>query len=490
MALIKSFPLIIILVLFIVSFIMPLVKDTRIAKKLALVSMSISTILSSANFAYVLNKGEYFYRIGHFDAPYGIEFHVGIMETIIGILFTFVALMVIWYSVYSIEKEIESEKVSLYYLLINILIGSLLGIVYSNDIFNCFVFIEVGTLASCGIVVIKDKKENIKATIKYLIMSCLGSGLVLMGIAFLYSMTGQLNMSYIHRELTKCYLNYPDTILITLGLFTVGLGVKSAMFPLHTWLPDAHGSAPSSSSAILSSLVVKAFVVLLIKVLYRVFGIDIIKQFPILNIILILGSLGMIMGSVFAIFQKDIKRVIAYSSVAQMGYIFFGIGIGTELGVTIAIFHIIGHAVTKSALFLSVGSMIEQTGHKKLEKLKGIGKEMPVTLGIFSICSLSMVGIPVLPGFVSKWHLSLASIESGKIALIAVILISSLLNAAYYFPIVINGFFGEENLEGKIYKSKSKPLKELFPVIILVVAMIYAGAASKGIIALLRSGLF
>lgn len=490
MALVKSFPLIIILILFITSFVMPLIKNNRVVKKLSLSSMIISVILAFTNFIYVLKNGDYFYRIGHFDAPYGIEFYVGMMETIMGVLFTFVALMVIWYSVYSIEKEIRDEKVSLYYLLISILIGSLLGIVYSNDMFNCYVFIEVGTLASCGIVVIKDKKENIKATIKYLIMSCLGSGLVLMGIAFLYSITGQLNMSYIHRELVKSYSNYPDTVLITLGLFTVGLGVKSAMFPLHTWLPDAHGSAPSSSSAVLSSLVVKAFVVLLIKILYNVFGMNIIKQFPILNIILILGSLGMIMGSVFAIFQKNIKRVIAYSSVAQMGYIFFGIGIGTELGVAIAIFHIVGHAVTKSSLFLAVGSMIEQTGHKKLERLKGIGKEMPVTLGLFSICSLSMVGIPVLPGFISKWYLSLASIGEGKMFLIPVILLSSLLNAGYYFPIVINGFFGEENLEGKIYKSKSKPLKELFPVIILVIAMLYVGTSSKSIIALIRSGMF
>ncbi|MFT5871640.1 MAG: multicomponent Na+:H+ antiporter subunit D [Clostridium sp.] len=488
MKFIESFPLMIILILFISAFSMPLIKRVKLVKGISLISMAIVMILATINLIFVINKGGYLYRIGHFDAPYGIEFRIGIIEAMMGLLFAFVALMIIWYSIYSIDKEIKQTKIGLYYLLINILIGSLLGVVYSNDLFNCFVFIEVGTLASCGTIIVKDKKENMRATMKYLIMSCLGSGLVLMGIAYLYSMTGHLNMSYIHEELINCYLNYPNAVLIAIVLFIIGLGVKSAMFPLHNWLPDAHSSAPTSSSAILSSLVLKAFVLLLIKILYRVFGMEILNYYSVLNIILILGGLGMILGSVFAIFQKNIKRVIAYSTVAQMGYIFLGIGIGSNLGVSIAIFHIIGHAVTKSALFLLVGAMIEQTGEKSLEHLRGVGREMPLTLGLFSICALSMIGIPILPGFISKWHLSLASIETGNTILIAVILLSSLLNAVYYFPIVINGFFGEENLKGKVYKSKSKPLKELMPVIFLVCSMIYVGLSSRGIIGLISLG--
>ena len=489
MSFIESFPLVTILILFITAFIMPIIKNRKTVKNISLISMGSVMILAIINLKFVISKGEYLYRIGHFNAPYGIEFRIGIIEAMMGLLFTFVVLMIIWYSTYSIEKEIKESKVALYYLLINILIGSLLGVVYSNDIFNCFVFIEVGTLASCGTIIVKDKKENIKATIKYLVMSCLGSGLVLMGIAYLYSITGHLNINYIHEELVKSYLNYPNAVLISVVIFIIGLGVKSAMFPLHNWLPDAHSSAPSSSSAILSSLVLKAFVLLLIKVLYRVFGSEILNHFGVLKILLVLGGLGMIMGSIFAIFQKDIKRVIAYSTVAQMGYIFLGIGLGSVAGISIAIYHIIGHAVTKSALFLSVGAMIEQTGHKSLEHLRGIGKEMPLTLGLFSMGALSMIGIPVLPGFISKWHLALASISAGDMILIAVILLSSLLNAVYYFPIVINAFFGEENLEGKVYKSKSKPLKELMPVIFLVAAMIYVGAASRGIISLITLGL-
>ncbi|WP_461206283.1 complex I subunit 5 family protein [Clostridium sp. DL1XJH146] len=485
----RSFPLIIILVLFITSFVMPLLNDKKRVKFLSMVSMGIATLLALISLIYTANNGSYFYRVGHFDAPYGIEFFIGNSEVLLAFVFCFVALMIIWYSIYSIDHDIKENRISLYYLLINILIGSILGLVYTNDLFNAYVFIEIGTLASCGIIVVKDKKETIKATLKYLIMSILGSGLVLMGIAYLYSITGQLNMTSMHEVLLGIYMEYPDAILIILGLFTIGLGVKSAMFPLHSWLPDAHSSAPTSSSAILSALVLKGYIFLLIKVLYRIFGFEIIGQFPVLDLILILGSAGMIMGSIFAIMQKELKRVIAYSSVAQMGYIFFGIGLGTELGVTIAIFHMVGHAVTKSALFLISGAMIHQTGFKKVDELKGIGKEMPKALGLFFIGALSMVGIPVLPGFVSKWYLAIGSIESGKVLLIIVILVSSLLNAVYYFPIVINGYFGEENLENKIYKSKNMSVQELIPIAMLILAMIIVGFSSKNIIAFISSGL-
>lgn len=489
MTIIKSFPLISVLILYLVAFIMPLMRKNKLVKFLSIISFSSCLILFIVCLKYVIYNGSYFYRIGHFDAPYGIEFKIGILECIIAVLFAFISLMVSWYSYYNIEHDVCESKIPLYYLLINILVGSLLGIVFTNDMFNVYVFIEIGNLASCGIVVVKDKKENIKAGLKYLIMSCLGSGLVLMGIAFLYSITGQLNMTYIHESLVKSYMDYPKVIIITLGLFTVGLGVKSALFPLHTWLPDAHSNAPTSSSAILSSLVLKAYIIFLLKVLYRVMGKEIISNIPILNIILILGCFGMIMGSVFAIFQKDLKKIIAYSSVAQIGYIYFAIGLGTELGVVICIYHIISHAVTKAALFLCAGSIIEKTGQKEISNLKGVGKEMPYTLALFLIASLSLVGIPLLPGFVSKWYLAIESIGGNKLFLITIILASSLLNAVYYLPISINGFFDEENTINKKYKSKEKPVIELMPIVILVIAMLYVGVNSEGIINLIKTAL-
>lgn len=486
----RSFPLVIILVLFIGAFIMPLLKKKIYAKIFSLITIGISSVLSLITLTYVSRYGSFLYRVGHWDSPWGIELNIGVIEAIMSLLFTFIAFLISWYSVYIIEKEIKDSKISFYYTLINVLVGALLGIVYTNDLFNAFVFIEISTIAACGIIVVKDKKENIKATLKYLILSSVGSGLVLMGIAFIYSITGNLNMTFINKELVGTFMLYKNSILISLGLFTIGLGVKSAMYPLHVWLPDAHSNAPSSSSAILSALVLKAYVILYIKILYRMLGYEIINEFKaLLFMVLILGSLGMIMGSISAILQKDIKRVVAYSSVAQMGYIFFGIGLGNTLGLVSAIFHMLNHAVIKSALFLAVGSMIEKSGEKKLSGLRGIGKEMPITLGIFTVGALSMVGIPILPGFISKFNFAIASIEGGKSIFVVVILISSLLNALYYFPIVINGYFGEENLEGKTFKSKEKPIKQLLPILILIISALYLGISSNKIIDIISKGL-
>ncbi len=482
MDIIKNFPIMIILILYISAFTMPIIKKKRSVKIIALCSMVISVVLSILLFIYVNRNGEILYRVGHFDSPWGIELKIGLLEAIISILFTSISSIIQWYSIYSVEVELKEPKIPLYYTLVNLLIGALLGIVYTNDLFNAFVFIEISNIAACGIVIVKDKKENIRAALKYLILSSVGSGLVLMGLAFIYSITGNLNMTYINKELINNFHEYNKSVMIALGLFTAGLGVKGAMFPMHVWLPDAHSNAPSTSSAILSAVVLKAYVILYIKILYRVFGYEIVSEFPILLIVLILGSLGMIVGSLLAILQKDMKRIIAYSSVAQMGYIFFGIGLGNKIGLVATIFHIITHAVVKSSLFLVVGSVIEQTGEKEVSKIKGIGKEMPITMGIFTFGALSMVGIPLFPGFISKFNFALGSIDANKSIFVIVILLSSLLNALYYLPIVINGYFGEENLKNKVLKSKEKPIKKILPILVLASGILYLGIASNSII--------
>lgn len=487
---IKLIPLLTIMGLMMIAFIVPLIKHKKMIYVLYMTLNSLVVVLNIINLNYVSLHGAYVMEIGHFKAPFGITFRIGEIEAVIGLLFAFVMLMIAWYSYYGLEKEIPSRKTGFFYTLISLLLASLLGIIYTYDLFNGYVFIEVSTLAACGIIIIKDKKENVKATLKYLILSTLGSGLVLMGIALVYSMSGHLSMAYIQSVLSTNVVGNENTILISLILFTVGLGIKGAMFPLHIWLPDAHSSAPTPSSAILSALVIKAPIIFLIKIYYLVFGFEILGGTVVLNLLLVFGSLGMIIGSLLARSQTELKRMIAYSSVSQMGYIFFGIGLGNRLGLAMAIYHMVAHGVTKSNLFLAAGSFIEQTGKKKIDDFKGIGKEMPVTLGIFTLCGLSMIGIPVLPGFISKWNLSMAAIESGRIYLLAILLASSLLNASYYFPIIINGYFGEDNLDGKVFKSKSKPIKTLLPLIILTIIMILVGFMSGTIIDFIDRGIY
>ncbi|MCK8061079.1 MULTISPECIES: complex I subunit 5 family protein [unclassified Fusibacter] len=486
----KLTPLLTIVILMLGAFSLPLIKTKKGIYVVSLLLGSIAFLLNVANTVYVAMHGPYLFDIGHFPAPFGIVFKIGEIESVVSLFFTFVMLMISWYSYHSLEKEIKDHRVGLFQTLTTLLLASILGIVYTYDVFNGFVFLEVSTLAACGLIVIKDKEANIKATIKYLILSSLGSGLVLMGIAFLYSVSGHLNMLYIKEALSQNMTGNENLILLSLILFTIGLGLKGAMYPLHIWLPDAHSSAPSPSSAILSAVVIKAPVIFLIKLYYLVFGFDVVSHTFILDLLLIFGSLGMIIGSLMAKAQTELKRMIAYSSVAQMGYIFFGIGLGNKLGLVMAIYHVIAHSVTKSSLFLAAGSFIEQTGNKTIKDFKGIGKEMPITLGIFTLSALSLVGIPVLPGFISKWNLAMASIETGKIYLLAVILASSMLNAVYYFPIIINGYFGEENLDGKIYRSKSKPIKALLSLIILSVVMVGVGFMSGVLIDFIEKGIY
>lgn len=485
----KSFPLIIILLLFLSAFAIPIVKNIKSVRILSLAVMGMSLFLSIMTLSGVLSDGPYFFRIGHVEAPWGIEFHIGILESLMGMLFTGIALAILWFSVFSLSKELAEKRVPLFYTLVNLLIGSLLGIVFSDDLFNCFVFIEISSLASCGIVVVKDKKENIKAALKYLILSSLGSGLILMGIAFVYSLTGHLNMVSVHEALVGAFPQHSRSLLIAIGLFTVGLGVKSAMFPLHTWLPDAHTHAPSVSSAFLSALVLKAYVVLYIKILYRVFGVEIVASLPVFKILLLLGSVGMLAGSILAMLQKNLKRMVAYSSVAQMGYVFFGIGLGTPLGLAASLFHIFNHAFTKATLFLTAGSIIERTGKKEISELKGVGKEMPLTLALFALGGMSLVGVPLLSGFNSKWNFAVAVIDTQQVFLLAVVLISSLLNAVYYFPIIINGYFGEEGLKEKVYRGKERPIKELLPIMALAFGVVYLGLSGGGLLRLIETGI-
>lgn len=485
----KVFPIIIILLLLLTAFVMPLIKKRKGVFFLSLTTVAATFLLSAGMLRTVNLVGSYFIKVGPYEAPWGIAFHIGYIEALMALLFTGVTLMISWYGVYSIHKDIKEDHIKYYFTLVHILLAALLGVVFTNDLFNGYVFIEAVTLSSCGIIIIKNNKNTSKATFKYLIMSVLGSGLLLMGIAFLYAITGQLNIIAINNELVKVAASKQNIVTISLSLIMVGLGVKSALFPLHTWLPDAHSSAPTTSSALLSSLVLKAPIVFLIKVIYQVYGLEVIRETPIFSILLFLGVAGMILGSVFAIYQKEIKRVIAYSTVAQMGYIFFGIGLGTEMGLMVSLFHVFAHALTKAMLFLCVGSMIEQSGYKYKDEFRGIGKEMPVTLGAFTLGALSMVGIPIFPGFISKWYFSIATINANQYIFLAFILASSLLNAVYYFPIVINGYFGIDNVKGKIYRSKYKPIKEVLPLAVLAIAMVMISGYSSVLLEFFKLGL-
>lgn len=486
-----SYPLMILMLLVLSGLVTLLFQGQR---QRAGISLGIQTLclgLSLWGLVEVIQLGPYVLTIGPYAAPWGITLNIGPVEAFLSALFLAVSLAISGYGYFSLEKEVSASRINTYTALYHMSLAAVLGILLTGDLFNSFVFLEVSGLSACGMIIVSSRKDSLFAALKYLILSSLGSGLVLMGIAYLYAITGHLNLHAIHEALVPVFQAYPMMILISLALFLTGLGLKSAIFPLHIWLPDAYEAAPTPSSAFFSALAGKAPAILIIKLFFGVYGFEFLAGTPVPGVLILLGATGMIAGSLMARKQLTLKRMLAYSSVAQMGYVFLGMGLGTPLGVALSLYHMVAHSLSKACIFLVAGSFIEKTGKTALRSFRGIGRSMPYTLGIFSICALSMVGIPLFPGFISKFNLSLAAIQEGKTWLLAVILLSSLLNATYYFPVIINGYFGEQNLlEGAAYEGQLERRRESAPVLILCIFLLLAGFLSGPILNLLQAGFY
>lgn len=405
------------------------------------------------------------------------------IESLMTLFFTGIGFIIIWASTSMIEHDIKKERIPLYNFMVIFLILSLCGMVNFNHLLIVFIFIELSAFLAAGIVMIKESKENLKAGMKYLLLSIFASAFLLIGIVILYRLTGTFDITDMRYKIYA--ISNISLIKYSLIFIFIGIALKSALFPFHIWLPDAHGSAPATSSAILSSLVLKGYIVFFIKLIYLAFNIEMVRNLNILNVILILGVCAMIYGSILAIMQRKLKKMIAYSSVAQIGYIFMGIGLGTPLGLIASIFHIIAHGVTKACLFLCAGQIIDKTGYKDIDDLAGIGKAMPITMGLFTICGLSMIGIPLLIGFSSKWNFAQAIMDSGKIWVILILSLSSLLNAAYYLPISIRAYFNKSD-SGKFTINLETRKYDFLPLIILGISVIVLGIFSSPVINVIK----
>lgn len=468
----------------------PLFRQHASVFKLSLTVHGLCTALLGIAVPIALASGPFVLSIGAPETLNGIHLSFGAAEVLIAAFFSAIASAILWAARPAIAREIPAKRIPVFVMMCHLIHGAVLGILLTSHLFNGFILLELIALSSAVLIALKDKPDNLKAALRYLVYSSLGSGLVLMGIAILYDGTGFLTLSKLQNAVPELLLRQPHVIPSSLGLFTMGLGIKSALFPLHLWLPDAHSFAPTPASALLSSLVIKAPPLLLIKLVSGVYRPDIPSVGMILNLLAGTAAVGIVAASVMARSQGHLKRMIAYSSVSQIGYVFLGIGLGTPAGIAMALYHMLAHGLAKSCMFLSAGSFIEQTGCHTVADFKGIGREMPYTLGFFTLSAFSMVGIPMLPGFISKFSLALAAIHAGKYVFLAVILLSSLLNALYYFPIIINGYFGEENLRGKVPKSRVKPFRELLPLLALSILMVFAGVLSGRILHILQLGLY
>ena len=412
------------------------------------------------------------YAMGSWPPPWGIEYRIDRLSSFILLLVSGMAAITLPYSRASIENEIPREQHYLFYAMFGLCLTGLLGITATGDAFNVFVFLEISSLSSYVLIALGRDRRALVAAYQYLIMGTIGATFIVIGIGLLYLTTGTLNLADMAGRLAQVGATRP--VLAALAFLTVGISLKLAMFPLHQWLPNAYTYAPSAVSAFLAATATKVSVYMLIRFYYSVFGESFIFQkLPLPQIMLVLSLAAMFAASTVAIFQHDLKRLFAYSSVAQIGYITLGLSFDSVTGLTASIVHLLNHAVTKGAVFLLIGGAVAVVGGATLSRLRGLGRVMPVTSFGIVVAGLSLVGVPGTAGFISKWYLILAALEKGQWWLGIAIVASSLLAVAYVWRFVEVAYFRAP--EGGVAMQREAPLALLVPAWALVGATVYLG---------------
>ncbi len=416
----------------------------KFARRWACFVLTAVTVLNAILTVIMTKTGGYYtYMMGHFPAPWGNELRAGQLEAVTGFFFALIMLLSIIGGMKKVEEHILHDKQSLYYVMLLLLTAALMAQVYTNDIFTAYVFLEIMTISACSLITARTKGRTLVAATRYMIMNLIGSGLFLLGIILLYDLTGHLLMSNAKESIAQLMVTgeYHQPLTVAVAVITIGLAIKSALFPFHSWVPDAYSYSTPTSSAVLSSLVSKGYIFLLLKIYYRVLGLDVIAETGVLNVLFVFALVGMIMGSISAIRQSDIRRMIAFSSVAQIGYIYMGMSLGNEEGMMAAVFHIFAHSVCKSMLFLSAGGLADASGNsKQFRDLRGAGYRSPIAGVAFTIGALSMVGFPFLGGFSSKVNFAMAAMDAGDLRMmltLIVLAISTFLNTVYFIKTVI-----------------------------------------------------
>ncbi len=432
------------------------VMKPRLARRwCSVVLLAVVALSAIVSACFYRGAQSYTFMMGHYSAPWGNEIRAGALEAVTSLFFALIMLLSLLGGLKKIDEHIDENKQSLYYVVILLLTSALMAQVYTNDIFTSYVFLEIMTLSACALIAVRRRGRTLVAATRYMIMNLIGSGLFLLGIILLYDLTGHLLMSNMKEAVAALHATGQYTLPLTtvVALMSIGLCVKSALFPFHTWVPDAYGFSTPTSAAVLSSLVSKGYIFLLMKIMYRVIGLDVINATGVLDVLFVFAVVGAIMGSVSAIRQNDVRRMIAFSSVAQIGYVYMGIGIGTEAGMMAAVFHIFAHAACKAMLFLAAGGLADASGNSKLFRdLRGSGYRSPIAGVAFTIGALGMVGFPFLGGFASKLNLALAAMEGLNVRAVLVLVtlvISTWLNTVYFLRTVITLY--RKPIEGAAY---------------------------------------
>lgn len=400
---------------------------------------------------YTAGTGESFvYAMGEIGAPFGNELRVGPAEALTGLMFALVMFLSILGGWRRLTADVAPNRRSLYAAVTCLIMAAMAAMVFTNDLFTGYVFIEISTIAACALILASNQGRTLFSAARYMVMNLMGSGLFLLGLSILYCLTGHLLFPQLGESVRALLAQdrYPVPLYLSFLLLTLGVAIKSALYPFHTWLPDAYGKATATSSAILSSLISKIYIFLLIKIFVRAAGADVFAL-RIGDVLFLCAGAGMVMGSVHAIRQRRLCRMVAYSSVAQIGYIFLGVSLGTQAGVCAAVYHMLAHSAAKSMLFLSAHKLRDASGGEDtFPALRGSAKRAPLAALAFAVGACALVGVPGLGCFVSKVFLARAGVETGgwrMAALLFFLAVSTALNVAYMLRTALTLYRAGEN---------------------------------------------
>ena len=419
------------------------------------------------------------YAMGGWPPPFGIELVIDSLSAIVLLIITGASTAALLAGRRAMAKDVEPHRLPLFYAAWLTAVAGLCGISVTGDAFNVFVFMEISSLATYVIIAAGPDRRALASVFKYLITGTVGATFYLIGIGLIYMMTGTLNLADMQSRIGDAPTQGP--VLAAAGFITVGLALKAAVFPLHVWLPNAYAHAPHTVTAFIAACSTKVALYVLLRFDFLVFQQNIADHaWHFALFFLPLGIAGVLFGSCVALFETNLKRLLGYSSVAQIGYIVLGAAMLDRAGLTAAVLHMFNHALAKGALFLAVIGIGLQTGRLRLARLRGVGRAMPLTMAGFAVAAASLIGIPGTAGFISKWYLVSAALEQGPwaIALVVVILVSSLLAVAYLWRVLEPAFFGEPH-PGRFDRTEPMDWAPVLLLWIAAAANVYFGLAPQ-----------
>lgn len=473
----KHLPILQVLVPLLAACLCVAIPHRRLGRITAILGAYIAFGISATMLSMVLQDQVLVYKLGGFAPPWGIEYRVDLANAYVMLIVTLIGSVVVSFGpMAALGGRIPHGRAHLFYGTVMLTLCGLLGMAATGDAFNVFVFLEITSLSSYALIGLGTGKRAPVAAFSYLIMGSLGGTFYLLGIGLCYQMTGTLNMGDLALRLDA--VEGTRTVVLGFALLVIGLSIKLAVFPLHQWLPNAYTYAPPVVSAFLAATATKVMYYILARMIFTVFGAAYV--FGVLHVdkvLVPLSVVAMLAGSLAAIYQTDLKRLLAFSSVAQVGYMTLGLAYDSETGLTAGFVHLFNHAMMKGGLFLAVACISYRLGSTRIEDMRGLGRRMPLTTGAFVVGGLAIIGIPGTVGFISKWYLVLGALEKGWNGVAFLILGSSLLAVIYVWRIIEVAYFGGRNEDGSAppVESCEAPLSMLLPTMLVLGSTVFFG---------------